>query len=59
MNQKVYDAAGKCKEHGYLASRIKIKKSDDGAVYGEKSTHYITEEEFLEMRNNKNRKNKQ
>ena len=52
LNQKVYDAAGRCKEHGYLASRIKIKHSDDGAVYGEKSTRYISEEEFLEMKNN-------
>ena len=56
LNQRVYDAAGKCKEHGYLASRIKIKHSDDGAVYGEKSTHYITEEEFLEMKKNKSKK---
>ena len=37
-------------EHGYLASRIKIKHSDAGDVYGEKATRYITEEEFLEMR---------
>ncbi|MCR4584856.1 MAG: exonuclease domain-containing protein [Lachnospiraceae bacterium] len=50
FNQRVYDAAGKCKEHGYLASRIKIKHSDAGDVYGEKATRYITEEEFLEMR---------
>ena len=56
LNQKVYDAAGKCKDHGYLASRIRIKHSDDGAVYGEKSTHYISEEEFLEMKKNMKKK---
>ncbi len=49
-NQRVYDAAGRCKEHGYIACRIRVKRSDNGEVYGEKSTRYISEEEFLEMK---------
>lgn len=44
-NGKHYYSVSICPEHGYMKSKIRIKKSEDDGVYVDKTSRFIAEEE--------------
>lgn len=49
-NMKNYYSLSECEEHGYLRGRLRLRKTDDGAVYVIKTLRLIEKEEAQEMR---------
>ena len=46
-------AVGKCPEHGYVKSKIRIRENGGGMLYGVRTTKMISEEEALRIRKKK------
>lgn len=49
LNGKHYYAISKCFRHGYMKSKIRIRKGEDGGVYAVKTDKYITKEEVKKL----------
>ncbi|WP_026505504.1 3'-5' exonuclease [Butyrivibrio sp. NC3005] len=49
-NGKHYYALSLCDKHGYMKSKIRIKKSEDGGYYAIKTSKFVTEDEVEEIR---------
>ncbi len=48
-NGNYWHAAGSCPEHGYLASKIRVKKAERGGVYAERCVYEVSENEYKRM----------
>lgn len=55
---KVYQAIGLCHTHGYVKSKIHVKRSDDNAVYAVKTTKMVSEERYRQLLDKKQKKHK-
>lgn len=49
-NGKHYYSVSYCEKHGYMKSKIRIRKTEDGAVYVVKTEKFIPEEEVAGIR---------
>lgn len=49
-NGKHYYSVGFCPEHGYTKAKVRVKKTDEGAVYIVKTSRLITPEEYLVLK---------
>ena len=54
LNGRVHEAVGVCPEHGFVQSKIRVKKTDDHKVFAVKTTKMINEEKMLEIREHRN-----
>lgn len=52
-NGKHYYSVSLCPVHGYMKSKIRIKKTETDGIYVVKTSKFITEEEFLEIQGKK------
>ena len=48
-NGKYFLNVAYCEEHGYMKSKIRLKKSDDGKIYVVKTQKFISEDEMIEI----------
>ena len=56
---KVYQAIGLCHTHGYVKSKIHVKKTDDNETYAIRTTKMVSEDIYLQLLDKKqNRKKK-
>ena len=46
---KYYLNVAECEEHGYLKSKIRIRKTDDGITYVVKTQKFITPDEVAQI----------
>ncbi len=49
-NSKTYYALAVCPEHGYLRSKLRIKKSDNGSYFAVKTTKFVGIEALINLR---------
>ena len=49
-NGKHFLSIAYCEKHGFVKSKIRMKKSENGCVYVVKTTRFVTEEDVLEIR---------
>lgn len=58
-NGKHYYSVSYCDKHGFMKSKIRIRKSEDGRVYVVKTDKFITEAEIESIRNKQEKIKKQ
>ncbi len=58
-NGKHYYSVSYCDRHGYMKSKVRIRKAEDGRVYVVKTEKFITEAEVEDIRNKKEKTKKQ
>ncbi len=58
-NGKHYYSVSYCDKHGFMKSKIRIRKSEDGRVYVVKTDKFITEAEIESIRNKQEKAKKQ
>ena len=58
-NGKHYYSVSYCDRHGYMKSKIRIRKAEDGRVYIVKTEKFITEAEIETIRNKQEKAKKQ
>ncbi|MCM1121331.1 MAG: exonuclease domain-containing protein [Eubacterium sp.] len=58
-NGKHYYSVSYCDRHGYMKSKIRIRKAEDGSVYIVKTEKFITEAEIETIRNKQAKAEKQ
>ena len=58
-NNKHYLALSYCEKHGYMKSKIRIKKSETGHVYVYKTSRFISEEDVAALREKQEKVKKQ
>lgn len=52
-NQKMYYALGSCPEHGYVKSKIRLKKAEDGQIFAIRTTKMTDEDGAQEIQQKK------
>ncbi|MCD7725380.1 MAG: exonuclease domain-containing protein [Clostridiales bacterium] len=58
-NGKHYYSVAYCDKHGYMKSKIRIRKSEEDLVYVVKTEKFITEEQMADIRDKQERSKKQ
>lgn len=58
-NGKHYYSVSLCDKHGYMKSKIRIRKAEDGGVYVVKTQKYVTEAEIEGIRDKQEKAKKQ
>lgn len=58
-NGKHYYSISYCDRHGYMKSKIRIRKSEEDTVYVVRTDKFITEEEVAEIRNKQEKSRQQ
>lgn len=58
-NGKHYYSVSFCEKHGYMKSKIRIRKSEDAKVYAVKTEKFITEADVESIRNKQEKSKKQ
>lgn len=58
-NGKHYYSVSLCDKHGYMKSKIRIRKAEDGGVYVVKTQKFVTEEEIEGIRDKQEKAKKQ
>ena len=58
-NGKQYYNVSSCDKHGYMKSKIRIRKAEDGRIYVVKTEKFITEAEIEGIRNKQEKAKKQ
>lgn len=58
-NGKHYYSVSYCDRHGYMKSKIRIRKSEEDTVYVVRTDKFITEEEVAEIRNKQEKSRQQ
>lgn len=48
-NGNFWHAAGSCPEHGYLSSKIRVRKAEGRGVYAERTVSFIDENDYKRM----------
>ena len=58
-NGKHYYSVSHCDKHGYMKSKIRIRKAEDGTVYVVKTEKFITEDEIAGIRDKQDKARQQ
>ena len=45
LNKKIYHALAKCPKHGYVKSKLRVRKTEDGLFYGVKTDKCVSAED--------------
>lgn len=54
-NGKYYYSAGYCDKHGYIKTKVRVRKSENQKMFAVKTLKFISEEEFNALKEKRNK----